>query len=235
MVSLPTADHVTNSARTVEEMQQVWVDLLDFIAQLLGGKAETTLMLAGGAITPTGAAHLVDTEAAAATDNLTTLVTTNIPDGGTVLLTPAHGDRTPVVKHLAGGAGQISLVDGADFSLDVAGKRLLLKRRGTDWEEVFRSWGNDREGYREWIGAGSPNVFDSISSHTDTFTISGNGDVNEPLLLNFVPHLPLGISAWVNNVPQLTNWTVSGTDFYFDFLPAEGDMVVVRYSSDEAA
>ena len=100
----------------------------------------TELTISSGSITPTGTYHRVDTEADAASDDLTTIVTTNIADGGLLLIQPENDARTVVVKNTASpAAGQWSTADGQDYALENIEDFILFKRRGTIWEEVSRS------------------------------------------------------------------------------------------------
>ncbi len=103
-----------------------------------GGSAETELTISAGVIVPNTGTHSVDTEGDAATDDLNSLTTTNMKDGS-ILHVRAESAvaRNVVIKHLAGGAGQIHLVDAVDLTLDEAGKYVVLQRRGADWYELF--------------------------------------------------------------------------------------------------
>ncbi|NNG04034.1 MAG: hypothetical protein HKM95_08025 [Inquilinus sp.] len=103
----------------------------------LGPGSERTI--AAGAITPTGNYHTVDTEADMATDDLTDIATTNIPDRGVLVLRAAVGTRTVIVRHTASGAGKIVLDNGTDYALDDSAKSITLQRRGDHWEELGRS------------------------------------------------------------------------------------------------
>lgn len=104
----------------------------------LGGSAETELTISSGVIVPSTGTHSVDTEGDIGTDDLSNLTTTNMKDGS-ILHVRAESAvaRNVVVKHLAGGAGQIHLVDAVDLTLDEAGKFVVLQRRGADWYEMF--------------------------------------------------------------------------------------------------
>lgn len=108
-------------------------DMLDMGAGLRVGAA---LTIAGGVATPVENNHAIDTEAAASTDNLDTLVVTNIQDGGLLLIRAANTARTVVVKH---GTGNIYLDAGADLSLDDDLQSLTLRRDGASFYEVARS------------------------------------------------------------------------------------------------
>ncbi len=103
-----------------------------------GGSAETELTISSGVIVPNTGTHSVDTEGDIGTDDLSNLTTANMKDGS-ILHVRAESAvaRNVVVKHLAGGAGQIHLVDAVDLTLDEAGKFIVLQRRGADWYELF--------------------------------------------------------------------------------------------------
>jgi len=83
--------------------------------------AATTLTIATGAITVTKNYYLVDTEAAAATDDLDTITLgANVDDGHQLVLAPASGARSVVIKHNTGniltiGGNGIVLDDAHDF------------------------------------------------------------------------------------------------------------------------
>lgn len=138
MSTLPASGYIENAARTVAEMKIALEDVRDVIAELPGGAAETELTISGGSVTPTLGIHSIDTEGDAATDDLANIVTTNHPDGRLLLIHPEDDSRTVVVKHAAGGAGQIHLKNDADFTMDDSEDWLLLTRDGSDWEEVLR-------------------------------------------------------------------------------------------------
>jgi hypothetical protein len=114
--------------------------ILNVLAELPGGKESIPeLTISSGTVTATAAVHVIDTEGDAASDDLDNIDTTNMPEGRLLFLFAANAARTVVVKHEAGGAGQISMLDDADFSIDDGDKWILLIRRGTDWKELTRS------------------------------------------------------------------------------------------------
>ena len=151
MTTLPAAGYFT-SPRTNLEAKQGQDDVLAYIRQMPGGAAETELTIAAGAITPTGALHVVDTEGDTAADDLTNIAATSQPGGRILLLEGADAARVTTVKHGAGGAGQIILADGADYALDAVGKRLALVLIGADWYELWRYYGPDKAGARANLG-----------------------------------------------------------------------------------
>lgn len=150
MATLPNAAYFNNSARTEGEFKQAQEDFLASVKQIPGaGVAELTNTISSGSITPAGSGGVVvvDTEAAAATDDLTNIVTTNYPAGSMILLRNSNAARLVVVKHLAGGSGQINLDGSGEYTLDDTKKWLLLTRRSADWHEVYR--GPQRPSYVE--------------------------------------------------------------------------------------
>lgn len=117
------------------------------------------LEIASGSITPAdGASGSIEVEVeggVATTDDLTNIAQTNIPDGHSVCLQIADNGRAVVVKHNAGGTGDIQLVDELDFEMNRVGQRLTLQREGTTWIEVSRS-GREKE---HVVGAGGEPAF----------------------------------------------------------------------------
>jgi hypothetical protein len=83
-----------------------------------------------------GGVHAIDTESAAVSDDLATIATTNLPDGSMLWLHPISAARVVTVKHNAGGAGQIAMKASADLALASPNTWLVVKRTGTDWQEV---------------------------------------------------------------------------------------------------
>lgn len=154
MSTLPATGYLSNAARTNAEMKTALEDVRNTIAELLGGSAgeASPLTIAGDSATPTAAVHRIDTEAAAAADDLKWLAQTNHPEGRLVLIRATDAGRVVTVKHAAGGVGQILLSNSADFVLNSTGKYILLKRYGTQWDEVYRSYGADSASARAFLG-----------------------------------------------------------------------------------
>ena len=73
----------------------------------------TDLTISAGAVTLTNSHHRIDTESAAATDDLDTI--TNISSNILLVIHPVSAARTIVVKH---GTGNILCVGGSDITLD---------------------------------------------------------------------------------------------------------------------
>ena len=121
------------------EQQQNFLDFLSATYQLPGAQAAGTATIASGSITPTRAVTVVDTEGAAASDDLANAAVSSMEIGRWLVLRAANTARTVVVKHAAGGSGQFLLKSLADFSLDDTEKMIGFYRSGTDWVEMFRS------------------------------------------------------------------------------------------------
>jgi hypothetical protein len=99
---------------------------------VLGNEDELTI--ASGSITPTSSYHSVDTEADAATDDLTTIDATDVDDGTILVLRASSSSRAVVLKD---GTGNLQLA--GDFSLTHSADTITLIWGGTDWLEVSRS------------------------------------------------------------------------------------------------
>jgi len=138
MTVLPASGYWENNARTEGEGKQWGEDVRDVIAELPGGSAASMLTIVSGVIIPTLGCHTVEGEGAAS-DDLTNITTTNTPDGRMLLLTAYNAAHVITVKHAAGGAGQIHMLNDADADLDLVDAWILLKRTGADWYEVYRA------------------------------------------------------------------------------------------------
>jgi hypothetical protein len=144
MTALPAAGLFTNAATTNGGAKQAQDDMLARMKEMLGGSAESELTIATGVVTPAAGdagQHTIDTEADAATDDLTHIAVTNLTDGATLVIGNNTNGRDVVVKHGSGGAGQILLADSVDLTLDNTGKKLWLQLVGTAWEEIGRFMG----------------------------------------------------------------------------------------------
>lgn len=97
------------------------------------------LTISSGSVTATRTYHTIDTESDAATDDLANITTGSVDDYCILIISAANTARTVVVKDAATGAGEIHMIDSADFSLDDTEKTLILQRRGTDWYEIGRT------------------------------------------------------------------------------------------------
>ena len=105
------------------------------IANGFGIASLGTQTIASGAITiSNGSFYTVDTEALAATDDLTTITTTSAVAGHLLIIAAASSSRTVVCKD---GGGNLRL--SGDFSLDNGQDRLMLMYDGTNWCEISRS------------------------------------------------------------------------------------------------
>jgi len=176
MTAFPAAGYISTPARTEGEQKTALEDFLATTKQIPGTQAVSTKTIASGAITPDRGMHAVDTEAAAASDDLDTINTTNLPDGFHLLIFSADNARNVVVRHNQGGAGKILLADAANLTLDDTTQWLLLRRAGSEWLEVDRGYGVMKALARAYLavaGTGDANVF--TATQTIRSTDSGTG------------------------------------------------------------
>jgi hypothetical protein len=172
-VALQASGWISDATRQVSEVKSEIEKHRDYITALEGGSARTALTIATGAITPPardfGAHITVDTEGAAATDTLSTISTTNCAEGSIVFLWLANTARIVTIQHAAGGAGQITLLGGADFEFPAADDVFVkLQLRSTTWVEIERGFGNSQTAAREFRGPSTPYGFYTTRNAVDT-------------------------------------------------------------------
>lgn len=142
MATFPVLNYLSNAARTIAEMKTAIEDFLAATKQIPGAAVtETNLTLVSDEVTPpsgSGGIFGVDTQGAAATDDLARILQTNMPDGSVLELHPVSSARTVRVLHSAGGTGQISLKSGGNFTLGDPTHWIKIKRTGTLWIEMSR-------------------------------------------------------------------------------------------------
>ena len=209
MTAFPASGYLSNAARTEGEMKTALEDFLAATKQLGGTQAISTLTIVSGAITPTRGVHAVDTESAAATDDLDTINTTNLPDGNWLMLECADNARNVVVRHNQGGAGKILLADAANYTLDDTTQFLLLRRVGTDWKEIDRGYGNQKAAWRAFLAVGKETI---AKSSTYTVVAADRSKVincTSALTLNLTAAATLGDGFEFEVVFSATSGTVT--------------------------
>lgn len=151
-MALPAAGDIT-AAPLVPDLQGALEDTRDAVADIPGGTSVQALTLSGSTVTPaqgSGGTLTIDT-GGPATGTLSTIAQTNTFDGQIVHVYAANASRVITVDNGAGGVGQILTTDGDDFVLDALDKWILLRRSGTDWVEIDRSYGVDLGGLHAYL------------------------------------------------------------------------------------
>ena len=97
-------------------------------------KDDTTLTIAAGVITATQSYHAVDTEGAAASDDLDTI--NGGAEGDLLIIYPINAAHTIVAKHAT---GNLNLAGGADFTMDEDDDFLMLLHDGALWQQIGRA------------------------------------------------------------------------------------------------
>jgi len=103
---------------------------LDFAAIVLAAPRGATLIIAAGVVTVTRTSHAIDTEAAAAIDDLDTI--NGGVNGQMLFIRPASSARDIVVRH---NIGNIILAGAANKTLLTNNGLLLL-----DWDSTIARW-----------------------------------------------------------------------------------------------
>lgn len=91
---------------------------------------DTTLTIASGSVTTTGSMHKIDTEAAASSDDLDTIVGSTT--GTLLLVTIANASRSVVIRNNGGGSGNIRTGNGASLTLSSTRHYAILYYHGGD-------------------------------------------------------------------------------------------------------
>jgi len=194
-----------------------------FIRQsLMCSVAETSITIASGTATPTAASHSIDTEAAAASDDLANIATTNMVDGQLLLVRCTNAARVVTLKHAATGAGQLYLKGSIDAVLDDTTKYIVLRRIGADWYEIQRNFTDGSA-----ISAASLTV-------TGTTLPSTEGVYkNASNILGFVARGLLALTL-TNPVSAVNAWAMSGsaTSNAVSIMPSGSDTnIATTFSS----
>lgn len=157
MSSFPAANYLSDAARTVAEMKTALEQQLAAIKQLPGAQAQGAVTLSAntsGTVAPTVASFTVDTHASASTGDLANIDPSAVTfvAGNVIFVSSANSARTVVVKNGAGGAGQITTADGADFSLTDPSMLFVAELVGTTWVELFRGYGKKTAAQLTFLG-----------------------------------------------------------------------------------
>jgi hypothetical protein len=121
-----------SAASILEVNSGVAGTLADLKSRALITPKASTLTIATGVVTITGSYHTIDTEAAAATDDLDTI--NGGADGKHLVIRAQDSARTVVAKD---GTGNLKLA--GDHSMDNLEDTLTLISDGTNWYELCRS------------------------------------------------------------------------------------------------
>jgi hypothetical protein len=139
MADFPEAATIfsTSPSWTAAQAVTEFTKWLASTVQLPGASPAESLTISSGAVSPTKSLIVLDTEGAAAADDLTTINLTNLHTGAVVLLTQANSGRVVTVKN-GGSTNNIVTLTGTDYVLD-PGHWLMLRRDGTLWREIAMS------------------------------------------------------------------------------------------------
>jgi hypothetical protein len=171
------ATHVNDLQDEVTALEQ---DLINGLSRVRLGSS--TLTIASDAVTATKSLHAVDTESAAASDNLSTISAgTGVGSGHLLVLYAANAARVVTVKD---SVGNITLY-GGDFVLDSAKKSLLLRYDGTNWVEVARAAGAYANGLNTFGAAATLGLTDAFAlniktNNTTALTIDSTQFIDSP-------------------------------------------------------
>lgn len=175
MTDLPTKGDLIDTDATEVEFQNAMSDLYDFVAELcVSNSNPEALTIASGSVTPTRGFVIIDTESAAATDDLANISASTL--GSKMLFVKAtSGSRVITLKHLAGGSGQLYLSAAADLVLDDPTKMVafMYNTSSSRWEQAWKNWGiyapltADRTAIRSLLSLGTAALVNTGSGSSD--------------------------------------------------------------------
>lgn len=165
---------------------------LDWLRDMMFAADGGELTIATGSIASTGNStyFTVDTEADAASDDLDTI--SGGTEGDVIILSPASGARTVVVKD---GTGNILTGGYGDITLDEADKYVLLRYDGSNWVVLATNWINEPtyciqfsviphdealasgDDQFEWTVPARLNGYKIVSIHGGVHTVSSSGAI----------------------------------------------------------
>ena len=124
---LPIKDFMQNAGRDEGEMKTGLEQMVAFPKQTIGGGKQASFTISSGTIVPTSPWVNVETEGAASVDDLDHIDPANFVEGNLIILFLTNSSHHVIVKHNAGGEGEIGTDTGADVKItDGAGGLVLL-------------------------------------------------------------------------------------------------------------
>lgn len=220
MTAFPAATFFTyDDAQDEGTVRQGLDDWLAATRQLIGAAAIEDQFISGGSVTPVSGTLRVEGQGSVA-DDLTTIVTTNLPEGSLLLLSIKDEGHIITVKHGAGAAGSIDLSGALDFAMNKLEQGLLLQRRGTLWYELGR-FGREKEHAMSselgsgWTATTTPLYWKDpdgvVYAHGGVYHASVTG--TSATVLTFPAGYRPAAALYGNPVQTLINSTTAGIDY----------------------
>lgn len=166
--------YISNNSRTQGDVKSALEQMVLFAGEHLGAAAETTLTISGNAVTPpTNGGNLFSIDTSGGAGNLDNIVDTNVPDGRLLLIRCANPSGNPVtVRHNQAGSLPILLSNATNFTFGSTKEWLLLKRTGSNFEEVGRFYGDQTSAFATYLGLGTAAAANTGTSSSNVPTIS---------------------------------------------------------------
>lgn len=142
MTDMPNKNHLVSTTTTELEFQTALGDFYDVVNQMAGQGVAEALTITAGAVTPAKAHFVVDTEEAAASDDLDNILPNTI--GAKLLLVRSSSDaRVVVLRHNQSGTGKLMLRGAANASLTSTSQMIVFRwdAANSAWVETYRNWG----------------------------------------------------------------------------------------------
>ena len=215
MTDFTAINYLQNASRSVAEMKLAMEQNLAAAKEAIGGGPVQNLTVSGTSITPAASGSEVYNVSSGgpATINLTNIITTNVSDGSVVYVRMANPAQVIVVKHAAGGAGQILLTNSQDLSLAAQEQILVLVLISGTWTELGRWYGSS-------TAAAARTFYNAASLGANIFT--GRQDLSRGANLTAASTLAIGTDG--------NYFSVFGTASIFAISTAPaGTVITLRF------
>lgn len=204
MTDLPDKTDLTSGATSEAEFQGAIGALYDYIQELVTGATPEVNDIVLGEITPTSTFITVDTENDTSSDDLDNILFTNIGPK-VIFVRSLSSARSVVLKHLAGGSGQLYLHGEADVTLNNVNKLIVFSYNTVSnrWEELWRNWGLHFPVSGD-VSAAKTSLDMGTAADVDTGTDPDQVPLNSQLGA-------LAYLATINNAALLADLIITGT------------------------
>lgn len=197
----------TDAARSLGTSSSQWLDIFasrKVRTGLLNFRASTTLTIATGVVTATRSYHAIDTEGAAATDDLDTVTAgTGLEEGAILTLRAANVAHVVTAKDTTG-----NLLLNGDFAFSATDRTLTLLYDGTNWRELGRSVETSIAGAMTLLHSGSGTDSTVGATNVDTYALASQLTDKDTLYISMTLR-STGAAATI--VPTIINSTDTAT------------------------
>lgn len=194
--------------------------------------AVSTLTIAAGVVTVTRSSHALETESAAATDDLDTLTATGLTDGFLLVLRAANVAHVVTLKD---GTGNLLL--NGDCPLSSTDRTITLQYDGTNWRELARSTASSTANPMSLLKSGNGTSTAVGATNVDTIAITGLTAVDSLLVIVEIESVTANTGAVLlyNATDSVTVAEVTATNALPAGQQSQGTLTVKQRQSGATA